>query len=391
MISKGLLLKKLLCLLLFISAVTSFKTILRTSVLQVGNKFHSQNYHTLRFDKSENHARNTVGGKNPSISYRIKNFIDGVFKPKEENQMSLMNLLWNGNSVKLRSYLVMAMAFMFFGKWFNLRVPFILQKAVDGISVNTVQATKSITVAFAMYGLARAFSVVCAEIKTCLFIHVSQNVLRKFGGQIFRHLHSLDSAFHLGTPSGVISVAYVRAIRGFQTMLFQLVFSVAPTILELVMVSHILMNRFGGIFAGITLTTFCAYLAFTVWITQWRIHLRQEMVEVDNKRNGFFIDSILNHEVVKLFTNENREFDKFDGYLGRMERLNIDSTIAVAVLNVGQAFMFSMGLVASLLVAFKRVQCGMMSVGDLVAVNSMLLQLAIPFNFMGYTCKIDYC
>ena len=173
-------------------------------------------------------------------------------------------------------------------------------------------------------------------------------------------------------------------------MLFQLVFSVLPTMLELALVSNILYKRCGSIFAGVTLTTFTVYLAFTVWITQWRIDIRKELVDVDNKRNGFFIDSILNHEVVKLFTNEKRETTRFDGYLERIQNLSIESTYAIAVLNLGQAAMFCIGLTSSLLIAANRVKMGSMSVGDLVAVNSMLLQLSIPFNFMGFTCTFHF-
>lgn len=107
-------------------------------------------------------------------------------------------------------------------------------------------------------------------------------------------------------------------------------------------------------------------------------------MDVDNARNGFFIDSILNHEVVKLFTNEKTEINTYDSFLKKIQRLNIDATYAIAVLNFGQAMLFSAGLSATLLIALRRVQAGVMSVGDLVAVNSMLLQLATPFNTIGY-------
>ena len=339
-------------------------------------------------------------------------------------QLPMMQYLWPKDNLRLRLYLILSMVFMFLGKWFNVKVPFILQRAIDTAAKASASAavttsittaattaatttaatafslgtliqklnsfsvgTKSAAAAIAFYGISRALSVICSEIKTCLFAHVSQNVLRKFANNIFSHLHSLDSEFHLQTPSGVISVAYVRAVRGFQTMLFQLVFSVLPTMLELALVSNILYNRCGSVFAAVTLTTFTIYLAFTVWITQWRIDIRKELVDCDNKRNGFFIDSILNHEVVKLFTNEKRETVRFDGYLEKIQNLSIESTYAIAVLNLGQAAMFCVGLTTSLLIALNRVQAGTMSVGDLVAVNSMLLQLSIPFNFMGFTCK----
>jgi ABC-type transport system involved in Fe-S cluster assembly fused permease/ATPase subunit len=301
------------------------------------------------------------------------------------SNLPMLRFLWPEDSPRLKLFLVLSMIFMFFGKWFNLRVPFIMQRSIDMISTNPDASFHQVAVTFVVYGLARAMSTVCAEIKTCLFVHVSQNVLRKFANQIFSHLHALDASFHLGTPSGVISVAYVRAVRGFQTMLFQLVFSVAPTFLELAMVSHVMYKKFDPIFALVTMVTFTSYLIFTVGLTQWRVHLRQELVDVDNARNGFFIDSILNHEIVKLFNNEKKELQRFDGYLAKLQQLSIDSTVAIAWLNLGQACMFSMGLTANLLIAFDRVRRGKMSVGDLIAVNAMLLQLAVPFNFIGYT------
>eukprot|EP01036_Dinobryon_divergens_P031267 gene31267-40637_t len=275
------------------------------------------------------------------------------------------------DSVRLKVFLVIAMGFMYLGKWFSLKVPFILQSTIDAISKSpisqSIQIQSGIRNALVFYGLSRAMSVVCSEIKTCLFAHVSNNVLRKFANQCFSHLHSLDGDFHIDTPSGVLSVAYVRAVRGFQTILFQIVFSVIPAALELFMVCRVLYRKFSPVFALVTLATFSMYLVFTVWITQFRIKLRQDLVDTDNS------------------SNEKKESERFDSYLARIQQLSIDSTYAIGALNLGQAALFCGGLTSSLLLAYARVQSGLMSVGDLVAVNSMLLHLSVPFNFMGYT------
>ena len=183
---------------------------------------------------------------------------------------------------------------MILGKIFIIKVPFLLQNAIDTLSkaynMNTLSTMYTkISISFLLYGLSRTLSCICAEIKTCLFAHVSFTALKKFANQIFQHLHELDAQFHLKTPSGVMSVAYVRAIRGFQALMFQIVFSVMPTILELGMVCTILYKKCGRIFTGVTLLTFSMYLLFTIVVTQWRIKLRQELVDVDNARNGFFI------------------------------------------------------------------------------------------------------
>jgi hypothetical protein len=257
---------------------------------------------------------------------------------------SLLNQLWpNGkDALKLRLYLILSLGFMVLGKWFALRVPFILQRAVDKLStelttslplssstatVATATATaataaltsqpfwRAIALSLLYYGLAKAFAVLCAELKTCLFVNVSQRVLKDFSLSIFSHLQTLDSAFFLTKPAGVISVAYVRAIRGLQQFLFQLVFSVAPILLELGMVAYILFTRFGGLFAVITVGTFALYLSYTIWITQLRTRLREKLISVDNDRNAFFLDALGNHEVVQLFTNEQQAVRKYDRYL----------------------------------------------------------------------------
>jgi ATP-binding cassette, subfamily B, heavy metal transporter len=351
--------------------------------------------------QSDNVANDDSVRKNSSIFHRILRWPTQKFQSIKQyfrSNLPMLQYLWPKDDIRLRIFLVLSMVFMFLGKWFTLRVPFLLQQSIDAI--NKQHAFSSISTAIVAYGLARAFSVVFAEIKTCLFIHVSQNVLRKFATEIFNHLHNLSSDFHLNTSAGILSVAYVRAIRGFQTLLFQLVFSVAPTFLELFMVLKILFQRFHNLtFCTITFTTFTLYLCYTIYLTQQRVALREEMVEIDNARNGFFIDSLTNQELVKLFNNQAWEMDKFQYYLQRLQQLNIKSTYSIAYLNVGQAFFFAVGLIANLLVAAYMTQspttattlvAGLghrMSVGDVIAVNAMLMQLSVPFNFMGYTCK----
>ena len=361
----------------------------------------------LQYSTTTTNLQNSNNIKTQKEKFTVLNpfkvVVDSTNKVKTffQTQLPMLHYLWPADNIKLRVYLTLSLMFLFAGKYLNTKVPFILQRAIDNlpliahtgttssnIPITDIKAiTKSISIAFILYGISKAFAVICEELKTCLFTHASQNVLRKFAHQIFTHLHTLGSDFHLQTPSGVISVAYVRAVRGFQALMFQLIFSVAPTLLELTLVAKILSSKFSPIFAMITIGTFTSYLLFTLLITQWRIKLRKEIVYIDNIRNGFFIDSLLNQEVVKLFNNEKKEINRFDTYLANIQRLNIESTYSIGLLNIGQAILFCTGLVISLLIALKRVETGRMSVGDLVAVNSLLLQLAIPFDFIGYTCK----
>jgi ABC-type multidrug transport system fused ATPase/permease subunit len=207
---------------------------------------------------------------------------------------------------KLRLYLVASLVLMYYSKWFNIKIPFILQNTID--SVSKVEAVKGGSAAvfrkavsaIIFYCSFRAISVILAEIKTCLFSHVWNDLIRKYANNIFSHMHSLDSNFHMLHPSGILSVAYVRAIRGFQSIIFQTAFSVIPTVLELIMVAGILFKRFGVVFSSITIATFFVYSLFTMWVTKWRVTLRKRQVEVDNARNAFLIDSFLHHEVRRI-------------------------------------------------------------------------------------------
>ena len=400
--------RKILVMLLLLSLTSSnslrnlhsSRLTLTSSVYKCNNNHHYiyKNHNCMVMYNNDHDNRSILN----NIKLGLQKTKDFILKPIEatktkvkstlkkiNEELPMLQYLWPSDNLQLKVYLIFSMIFMFLGKWLNVKVPFMLQSAIDAITtdvnIKNNQIAKGASLTLFFYGFSRALSVVFSEIKTVLFAHVSQNVLKKFASQIFTHLHELDSEFHLNNPSGVISVSYVRAVRGFQTFLFQIVFSVLPTALELYLVSSVLFKKCGAIFSAITTSSFSIYIAFTIWITQWRVRIRNELVDIDNARNGFFIDSILNHEVVKLFTNENKEKIKFNNYLGRIQDLSIETTYAIAVLNLGQAIMFASGLTLSLLTALKRVGAGTLSVGDLVAVNSMLLQLSVPFNFIGYT------
>jgi ABC-type transport system involved in Fe-S cluster assembly fused permease/ATPase subunit len=156
-------------------------------------------------------------------------------------------------------------------------------------------------------------------------------------------------------------------------------------LIELGLGSYILATKFGPKFSAIILATFIIYIFYTISVTQWKINIRQKVVDVDGKRNSYFIDSILNHEVVKLFNRGPEEMRRYDSFLADAERLYISTTYAVAVLNLGQAAIFGSGLVMILLLSAANVRAGIMTVGELVAINAMMMQLSMPFNWMGMT------
>jgi hypothetical protein len=236
-------------------------------------------------------ACSSIALPNPSSSHskkpnQVKSFLS--------SQAPLLSYLWPKDEPNLRYYLFASFIFLYIGNYCSLKVPFILQEAIDSLT-NLHHATSSVTgstsptlssvtafllsseamkhiqKAFVWYGVMRVIGVAFTELKTCYFSHVTQSILRKFAYQTFVHLHSLDSTFHLTTPSGVISVAYVRAVRGFQCLLLEIVFSIAPIIMDLSMVSMILYRKFGGLFSFISLKKFLFYLFFYVYMKSFSV------------------------------------------------------------------------------------------------------------------------
>jgi len=304
---------------------------------------------------------------------------------------TLLHYVWPLKSgfkaFRTKVFLLLSVVCLFLGKLVGVKGPFLLQKAVDQM-VQTKPAQGQAVVPFllfGMYGLAKTIAVFLAECKTILFTFVSQNASRDYAQRIFNHLHMLDSTFHHNNPTGLLSVAYVRGIRGFQAILFQLVFTVVPTVLEVTMVSSVLARRFGAGYLIATVVMFLSYCGFTVAITEYRVDLRRDLVTVDNSRTAFFVDSFANHEVVKLFSNEHRELAQFDQYLQRILKTSLVNTWVVSSLNLGQTLIFQLGLFTIMVLSATKVAAGAMTVGQLVAVNGLLLQLAVPFHFIGTT------
>jgi ABC-type transport system involved in Fe-S cluster assembly fused permease/ATPase subunit len=333
---------------------------------------------TARSNKDSGKAANATNGACSEV--------DAVLRRRAIKQMAAY--MWPRGDYRTKGLLLSSLTFLVVGKLLNAQVPFVLQRAVDRFSsggcVAAVGGAASLSLFF-VYGLSRVVTVLLNELKTVTFAHISQSALRRFSNTIFGHLHVLDNRFHHDNPSGLLSVAYVRGVRGFQAILFQLVFAVVPTMAELIITATVLTRRCGSKYALATLATFVTYCSYTSLITEWRMKIRRALVDVDNSRNAYFVDSMANSETVKLFSNEAHEAAKFDRFLGAIHFYNLRNTYAIALLNVGQAAIFSLGLTLVMFFTAAEVAAGRMTVGNIVAVNGLLLQLQQPFNFIGYT------
>jgi ATP-binding cassette subfamily B protein len=216
---------------------------------------------------------------------------------------------------------------------------------------------------------------------------VAQRAIRSAGLKTFEHLHALSMRFHLDRRTGAVSRAIERGTKGIDFLLSFMLFNILPTLLEILLVCGILWALFGIWYALITFVCIAGYIAFTVLVTEWRTKFRREMNETDSEAHTKAIDSLLNFETVKYFGNEAHEGRRFDAALRRYEEAAVRSKVSLSLLNIGQGSIIAVGLIALMLMAARGVAQGTMTVGDFVMVNSYLIQLYLPLNFLGFVYR----
>jgi ATP-binding cassette subfamily B protein len=279
-----------------------------------------------------------------------------------------------------------ALACLVAAKVTNLGIPILLKRLIDdlNIRVDSPQALLVIPLGLILaYGLLRMSASLFAELREFLFARVTQNAVRKVALQVFEHLHSLALSFHLARQTGGVSRDIERGTRGIQSLISYSLYSILPTLVEFILVLGYLAYSYDIWFAAITLCALLIYIVFTVVVTEWRSHFRKTMNDMDSKANQKAIDSLLNFETVKYFGNEAFEASRYDKNLVRYQAAAIKSQKSLAVLNFGQQTIIAIGLVLILWRATHAVIDGRMTLGDLVLVNTLMIQLYIPLNFLG--------
>jgi len=288
--------------------------------------------------------------------------------------------------LEYRLRVLLALLCLVAAKVANLGIPILMKRLIDtlNIKVDSGEALLAIPAALIVaYGLLRISASLFNELREALFAKVTQNAVRKVALQVFEHLHALSLSFHLARQTGGVSRDIERGTRGIQSLIQYSLYSILPTLIEFILVLGYLAYTYDIWFALITLVALVFYIAFTVVVTEWRTHFRRTMNDMDSRANQKAIDSLLNFETVKYFGNEAFESRRYDENLARYQVAAVKSQKSLAVLNLGQQTIIAIGLILILWRATSGVMNGTMTLGDLVLVNTLMIQLYIPLNFLG--------
>ncbi len=300
---------------------------------------------------------------------------------------ALLPYLWPRGQTATRVRVVLAMMFLAAAKLATVYVPILYKEMVDLFSdPDALPVVLPLTLLIA-YGGLRVMQIAFAELRDWVFARVAQGAIRDVALQTFRHLHRLALRFHLDRQTGGLSRAIERGTKGIDFLLTFMLFNIIPTLLEITLVCAILWTLFDYRYALVTFLTIATYIVYTLVVTEWRLKYRRRMNETDQQANTRAIDSLLNYETVKYFGNEEWEAKRFDESLARYEQAAVTSKMSLALLNIGQAAIIGTGLTVIMAMAGQGVIGGALSVGDFVLVNTYLIQLYMPLNFLGFVYR----
>jgi ATP-binding cassette, subfamily B, heavy metal transporter len=284
--------------------------------------------------------------------------------------------------LEFKGRVILALSFLVAAKLANVGVPLVMKRIVDALDAKTAVVVLPLALLL-MYGLLRASNTVFAELRDIVFVRVSKRAIRRVALQVFRHLHSLSLRFHLDRQTGGVSRDIERGSRGISTLLTYMLFSIIPVVLEFSLVAAVLLSKFDWHFAAITFAAVVLYLGFTFGITEWRMEIRRRANELDSKANSRAIDSLLNYETVKYFNNEEFEARRYDENLRKFESAEVKNEASLGLLNIGQSAIIALAVTVLMILAAQGVVDKSLTLGDLVLVNGLLIQLYIPLNFLG--------
>src|SRR5450432_3794382 len=301
--------------------------------------------------------------------------------------------IWPGDRVDLKMRVVWSMVLLLVAKLATLSVPFTFKWAIDaltGADTAPVQASNwplwliaSPLIMTLSYGAIRVLMAVLTQWRDGIFARVAMHAVRKLAYLTFVHMHELSLRFHLERKTGGLTRVLERGRLGIEVIVRMVILQLVPTVVEVSLLMGVLLWQFDWRYVLVTMITVVIFMYYTYIATEWRIEIRRKMNESDTEANTKAIDSLLNYETVKYFSAEQREATRYDGSMERYEQASVKTYTSLAVLNTGQAIIFTFGLTATMLMCAIGVRSGKNTVGDFVMVNAMMIQLYQPLNFMG--------
>ncbi len=294
---------------------------------------------------------------------------------------SLLPYIW-----AYKGRVLFALACLIAAKLANVGVPLVFKEIVDAFTAERTAQAAVLAVPLAllaMYGLLRFSMSLFTELRELVFARVTQQAVRNIALQVFRHLHALSLRFHLERQTGGLTRDIERGTRSIGTLISYTIYSILPTLVEVGLVIGILGTRYESSFVWITVCALAIYITFTVLVTNWRTQLRREVNEIDSAANSRAIDSLLNYETVKYFNNEEYEARRYDQQMRKWAAAQVKSQVSLSFLNIGQAAIIAVAVTLIMWRAAVGVTSGAMTVGDIVLVNGLLIQLYIPLNWLG--------
>ena len=301
--------------------------------------------------------------------------------------------IWPSDRRDLKLRVALSMVLLLAAKLATIAVPFTFKWATDALTGQgsaPVAPSSWMVWVFAApilmtlaYGGMRILMALLTQVRDGMFAKVAMHGVRRLAYRTFEHMHELSLRFHLERKTGGLTRVLERGRNAIETIVRMVIMQLVPTILELGLVIAVVLYQFDWRYVAVILATVACYITYTFYATEWRIGIRRRMNDSDTDANVKAIDSLLNYETVKYFVAEEREAKRYDRSMARYEEASVKSYVSLAVLNAGQATIFTVGLAAVMMMCAHGIQQGVNTVGDLVMINTMMIQLYQPLNFMG--------
>ncbi len=311
-------------------------------------------------------------------------YTQGYTEDPHRNRSDLRNLrmmlpfIWD-----YRGRVLFALGALLLAKVANVGIPLVLKGIVDALEQSPETLLALPVFLLGAYGALKLAASLFNELRDAVFARVRYHAMRNLSNRVLGHLHDLALRYHLERKTGAVSSDLERGSRSVSSILNYLTFSILPTVVEFGLIIGILLVNYDPAFAMVCLGTVVVYVVFTLKVTNWRMHFRHSMNRQESEANNQAMDSLMNYETVKYFTNEAHEVARYDRTLADWEYSAVNSQTSMSVLNFGQGAIIAMGVTVIMFYAAAGVVSGELSIGDLVLVNAFLLQLFIPLNFLG--------